>query len=66
MKKLIFKIKSFFVITYSKSFKDFEKEYFQKSTEFFFKDGERQFSIKEKYYLEIIKNCFNPRIVKHQ
>ncbi len=65
MKKLLFKMKSFFVITYSKSFKDFENEYFQKSSEIFFKDGERKFSDKEKYYLEIIKNCFNPRILKH-
>lgn len=65
MKKLIFKIKSFFVITYSSSFKEFEKEYFQKNTAYFYMDGQRKFSDKEKYYLEIIKHCFNPKILKH-
>lgn len=65
MKKIIFKIKSFFVITYSRSFKNFEKEYFQKNTELFFSNGERKFSEKEIYYLEIINTCFNPKVLKH-
>jgi len=65
MKKLLFKMKSFFIITYSKPFKDFENEYFQKTPEFFFMNGERKFSDKEKHYLKIIKHCFNPRIFKH-
>ncbi|REC40931.1 hypothetical protein DRF69_16885 [Chryseobacterium sp. 5_R23647] len=65
MKKIIFKIKSFFVITYSRSFKNFEKEYFQKNTELFFSNGERKFSEKEIYYLEIINTCFIPKVLKH-
>lgn len=35
MEKFIFKMKSFFIITYSKPFKDFENEYFQKTPEIF-------------------------------
>lgn len=58
-------MKSFFVITYCKSFKEFENEYFQNSTELFFRNGERKFSEREKYYLEIITTCFNPKVLKH-
>ncbi|MCY1659323.1 hypothetical protein [Chryseobacterium sp. SL1] len=63
MKSLLFKIKSFFVMTFSKYFKDFENEYFNISSEILFKNGERYFSQKEKEYLKIIDTCINPQIL---
>lgn len=40
-------MKSFFVITYSKSFKDFENEHFQKSLEYFLWMGKENFQTKK-------------------
>lgn len=57
-------MKAVFVVTYCKSFKEFEKEYFQNSTGLFFNNGERKFSEKEKYFLEIINTCFNKKVLK--
>lgn len=64
MEKFIFKMKSFFIITYSKPFKDFENEYFQKTPEIFLSMVKENLQTK-KNYLKIIKHCFNPRILKH-
>lgn len=65
MKKFLFYFKAFMLITFSKDFQRFENEYFGKSPEIFFMDGERKFSEKENYYMEIIQKCYNKKILKH-
>ncbi len=65
MRKIKFYFKAFLLITFSKDFKKFEDEYFGVSPEIFYMDGERKFSEKEKKYMEIIKKCYNKKILHH-
>lgn len=47
-------MKKWFVRNFSNSFKKFKKEFLSVPPEQFFRDGERQFSQKEKFYLKIL------------
>lgn len=55
---LLFYLKATFVITFSKSFRTFEKEYIGKSSAQFFLNGDRKLTDKEKEYIEIIHICY--------
>ena len=59
MEKIKFYFKAFMLITFSKEFQKFEKEFFCSSTEKFFQDGERIFTPREDFFLTIIKKCYN-------
>lgn len=63
MKKIKFYFKAFLLITFSKEFKKFEEEYFGVNPEIFYKYGEKNFSEKEKNYMEIIRKCYNKNIL---
>lgn len=65
MNKVKFYIKAFLLITFSKEFQKFEKEYFGVSPELFYMDGERKFSEKEEMYMEVIRKCYNKKILKN-
>ena len=47
-------MKKWFIVNFSKSFKRFKNEYLSLSPEQFYRDGERKFSQKEKFYLKIL------------
>ena len=63
MKKIKFYIQAFILITFSKEFQSFERDYFEVSPDIFFMDGERNFSEKEKFYMEIITKCYNKQVL---
>lgn len=58
IKILIYYLNATIIITFSKDFKSFEKEYTQKSPEKSYREGEREFTDKEKKYLDIIHTCY--------
>lgn len=58
-KTLMYYFKATLIITFSKDFKSFEKEYTKRSPEYFYNNEERTLSDKEKKYVEIIHTCYN-------
>lgn len=58
IKTIIYYLNATFIITFSKDFKSFEKEYTQKSPEQHFQDAGKTFTEKEKKYLDIIHTCY--------
>lgn len=58
IKTIIYYLNATIIITFSKDFKSFEKEYTQKSPEKHFLDAEKKYTEKEKKYLDIIHTCY--------
>lgn len=64
MKKIKFYFKAFILITFSKEFQEFEKQYFDSSPEMFFMDGERIFTEKEEFFITVISKCYNKQYLQ--